>query len=122
MEQNKKTCTTCRLIHLDPEVQPCIASLVFLFLTLMNFILGLLASKIHDARKVWLFPPCHSHSHTSVNFVLAAKSIYLPTDFHVYLNAQEEMEQLEKMERASTSCQEFLDSVDNKPDPLLPDL
>ncbi|XP_010552457.1 PREDICTED: guanine nucleotide-binding protein subunit gamma 2-like isoform X5 [Tarenaya hassleriana] len=34
---------------------------------------------------------------------------------------EEEMEQLEKMERASTSCQEFLDSVDNKPDPLLPE-
>ncbi|XP_010532589.1 PREDICTED: guanine nucleotide-binding protein subunit gamma 2 [Tarenaya hassleriana] len=34
---------------------------------------------------------------------------------------EEELEQLEKMKKASASCQEFSDSVDNKPDPLLPE-
>nr|ASH96880.1 heterotrimeric G-protein gamma 7 [Brassica juncea] len=33
---------------------------------------------------------------------------------------EEELEQLEKMNKASASCKEFLDSVDSKPDPLLP--
>ncbi|CAH2052988.1 unnamed protein product, partial [Thlaspi arvense] len=34
---------------------------------------------------------------------------------------EEELEQLEKMDNASASCKEFLDSVDSKPDPLLPE-
>ncbi|XP_013637353.1 guanine nucleotide-binding protein subunit gamma 2 isoform X1 [Brassica napus] len=33
---------------------------------------------------------------------------------------EEELEQLEKMDKASASCKEFLHSVDSKPDPLLP--
>ncbi|KAG2321427.1 hypothetical protein Bca4012_055534 [Brassica carinata] len=34
---------------------------------------------------------------------------------------EEELEQLEKMDTASASCKEFLDSVESKPDPLLPE-
>ncbi|CAN8268704.1 unnamed protein product [Cochlearia groenlandica] len=34
---------------------------------------------------------------------------------------EEEIEKLENMENASASCKEFLDSVDSKPDPLLPE-
>ncbi|KAK7278371.1 hypothetical protein RJT34_23399 [Clitoria ternatea] len=33
---------------------------------------------------------------------------------------EEELEQLEKMEKASTSCKEMLSSVETRPDPLLP--
>ncbi|XP_010488328.1 PREDICTED: guanine nucleotide-binding protein subunit gamma 2 [Camelina sativa] len=34
---------------------------------------------------------------------------------------EEELELLERMDNASASCKEFLDSVDSKPDPLLPE-
>ncbi|KAJ0249005.1 Guanine nucleotide-binding protein subunit gamma 2 [Hirschfeldia incana] len=34
---------------------------------------------------------------------------------------EEELEQLEKMDTASASCKEFLESVESKPDPLLPE-
>ncbi|XP_057425579.1 guanine nucleotide-binding protein subunit gamma 2-like isoform X2 [Lotus japonicus] len=33
---------------------------------------------------------------------------------------EEELEQLERMEKASTSCKEMLSNVETRPDPLLP--
>ncbi|XP_057424210.1 guanine nucleotide-binding protein subunit gamma 2-like [Lotus japonicus] len=33
---------------------------------------------------------------------------------------EEELEQLEKMEKASTSCKEMISNVEARPDPLLP--